>query len=55
MSTRLKAEGVPYEDRIGRLDEVTYPKTGAEVIYATFFVDDQQCAHEEITVRELLV
>jgi hypothetical protein len=35
---RLKAEGVPYEDRIGQLDEVTYPKPGAEFIYATFRV-----------------
>jgi superfamily II RNA helicase len=35
---RLKAEGVPYEDRIGRLDEITYPKPGAEFIYATFRV-----------------
>jgi len=35
---RLKAEGVPYEDRIARLDEVTYPKPEAEFIYATFRV-----------------
>jgi superfamily II DNA/RNA helicase len=35
---QLKAEGVPYEDRIGQLDEVTYPKPGAEFIYATFRV-----------------
>jgi len=33
---RLKAEGVPYEDRISQLDEVTHPKPDAEFIYATF-------------------
>jgi hypothetical protein len=33
---RLKAEGVDYEDRMRRLDEVEYPKPGAEFIYATF-------------------
>jgi superfamily II DNA/RNA helicase len=33
---RLKAEGVPYEDRIARLEDVTYPKPNAEFIYATF-------------------
>jgi hypothetical protein len=35
---QLKAEGVPYEDRIRQLDEVTHPKPGAEFIYATFRV-----------------
>jgi len=33
---RLKAEGVPYEERIQRLDEVTHPKPAAEFIYASF-------------------
>jgi len=33
---RLKAEGVPYEERLEKLDEVTWPKPGAEFIYATF-------------------
>jgi superfamily II RNA helicase len=33
---RLKAEGVPYEDRIARLEDVTHPKPNAEFIYATF-------------------
>jgi len=33
---RLKAEGVPYEDRISKLDDVSYPKPGAEFIYTTF-------------------
>jgi superfamily II RNA helicase len=33
---RLKAEGVPYEDRLERLDEVTHPKPEAEFIHASF-------------------
>jgi hypothetical protein len=33
---RLKAEGVPYEERIAKLDEVTHPKPLAEFVYATF-------------------
>jgi superfamily II RNA helicase len=33
---RLKAEGVPYEERLRRLDEVTHPKPDAEFIYAAF-------------------
>ncbi len=33
---RLKAEGVAYEDRIERLEEVTHPKPNAEFIYETF-------------------
>jgi hypothetical protein len=32
----LKAEGVPYEERMAKLEEVTWPKPNAEVIYATF-------------------
>ncbi len=38
---RLKAEGVPYEERMRQLEEVTHPKPGADFIYATFniFVD----------------
>jgi superfamily II RNA helicase len=32
----LKAQGVPYEDRIRELDEVTWPKPMAEFIYASF-------------------
>jgi superfamily II RNA helicase len=32
----LKAAGVPYEDRIRELDEVTYPKPSADFIHATF-------------------
>ncbi len=33
---RLKAEGVPYEERMERLDEVTHPKPNADFIYSTF-------------------
>jgi superfamily II DNA/RNA helicase len=35
---QLKAEGVPYEDRIRQLEDVTHPKPGAEFIYATFHI-----------------
>jgi superfamily II RNA helicase len=33
---RLKAEGVPYEERIERLDHITWPKPLAELIEACF-------------------
>ncbi len=33
---RLKAEGVPYEERLAKLDEVTHPKPLADFVYATF-------------------
>jgi len=33
---RLKAEGVPYEDRIARLEEVSHPRPEAEFIRASF-------------------
>ncbi|TDJ02956.1 MAG: DUF3516 domain-containing protein [Deltaproteobacteria bacterium] len=33
---KLKAEGVPYEERMRQLDDVTHPKPGAEFIYASF-------------------
>jgi hypothetical protein len=33
---KMKAEGIPYEERMERLEEVTHPKPGAEFIYATF-------------------
>ena len=32
----LKAEGVPYDERIAALDEITYPKPHADWIYASF-------------------
>jgi len=33
---RLKAEGIPYEERMERLEGVTYPKPNADFIYQTF-------------------
>jgi hypothetical protein len=33
---KLKSEGVPYEERMKQLEDVTYPKPSAEFIYATF-------------------
>ena len=36
LMAELKAEGVPFEERIRRVDEVTYPKPNAELIYTTF-------------------
>ncbi len=33
---RLKAERVPYEERMARLEKVTHPKPNAEFIYASF-------------------
>ncbi len=33
---RLKAEGVEYDERMERLEEVTYPKPNAEAIYTAF-------------------
>ncbi len=35
---KLKAEGVPYEERMERLEEVTYPKPIKDFIYQTFEV-----------------
>jgi superfamily II RNA helicase len=57
---RLKAEGVPYEDRMQRLEEVTHPKPGAEFIYTTFhsfcethpWVGDQNI-HPKSIAREM--
>jgi superfamily II DNA/RNA helicase len=34
--SRLKAEGVPYEERMRRLDEVTHPQPAAEFIHIAF-------------------
>jgi len=33
---RMKAEGIPYEERMELLEEVTYPKPRGEWIYATY-------------------
>ena len=49
---RLRAEGVPYEERREKLEEVTWPKPNAEFLYATF--DDFRAEHPWIlaeTVR----
>jgi hypothetical protein len=46
---KLKAEGVPYEERIAKLDEVTHPKPLADFLYATFaiFAEKHPWAAEE--------
>jgi superfamily II RNA helicase len=36
LMAKLKDEGVEYDDRIARLEEVEWPKPGKEFIYATF-------------------
>lgn len=36
LAARLKAEGVPYEERIGRLDAVSWDKPIEEFLHATF-------------------
>lgn len=36
LMARLKNEGVEYDDRIARLEEVEWPKPGKEFIYSTF-------------------
>ena len=36
LMAKLKNEGVEYDDRIARLEEVEWPKPGKEFIYATF-------------------
>jgi superfamily II RNA helicase len=33
---RMKAEGIEYDERMARLEEVEYPKPNAEFVYATF-------------------
>ena len=45
---RLKAERVPYEERISRLEEVSWPKPEAEFIYRTFRISSftHGCASE---------
>ncbi len=39
----MKAEGVPYEERIARLEELEYPKPCRDFIYSTF--NEFQAAH----------
>jgi hypothetical protein len=42
MIAQLKAEGVPYEERIEKIQDVTWPKPNAEFLYATYslFAED---------------
>ncbi len=35
---RLKAEGVPFHERVRRLEAVTYPKPNAKFVYASFTI-----------------
>jgi hypothetical protein len=36
LMAQLKADGVPYEERIEKLDQVSWPKPNADFIYTTF-------------------
>jgi hypothetical protein len=38
LMARLKAQRVPFEERIAKLDEITYPKPDAEFVYEAFRV-----------------
>ncbi len=52
----LKAEGVPYEERMEHLEQVTYPKPRGEWIYATFdaFAEDHPwVGHEAIRPKSV--
>jgi len=58
---RLKAEGVPYEERIERLAEVTWPRPDAEFIQATYeiFAENHpwvgsQSIHPKSIAREMV-
>ncbi len=42
LMARLKAERVPYEERLAKLDEVSWPKPDAEFIYATFRIFEEK-------------
>jgi len=46
----LKAAGVPYEERLRELEEVTWPKPKADFLYATFhaFAEHHPWASEEL-------
>jgi superfamily II RNA helicase len=39
---RLKAEGVPYEERMAKLEDVSWPRPNAELVYATFHLFAEQ-------------
>jgi hypothetical protein len=46
---QLKAEGVPYEERMQQLEQVSHPKPDADLVYATFqaFADQHPWVREE--------
>lgn len=52
LSAKLKAERVPFEERVEKLDAVTHPKPDARFLYATFriFADQHPWVSEE-TIR----
>ncbi len=53
---RLKAEGVPYEERIALVDDVSYPKPNAEFAYQTFEIFAEKhpwVAHESIRPKSV--
>jgi hypothetical protein len=41
LMAKMKAERVPYEERMEKLKEVTYPQPCAEFLYAAFSVFSQ--------------
>jgi hypothetical protein len=41
LMTKLKAQRIPYEERIDKLDQVTHPKPDADFIYAAFRIFEQ--------------
>ena len=49
LMAEMKRDGVEYEERIERLDEVSWPKPGEDFIYSTFnaFIDKQQWVGED--------
>ena len=49
LMAQLKADGLPFEERIEKLDQVSWPKPNAEFIYATFnrFADEHPWVGEE--------
>jgi len=53
---QLKAEGIPYEDRMRRLEEVTYPKPLAEFLDQTFDLFAERhpwVSHEQIRPKAI--
>jgi len=61
MMAQMKRDGVEYEERIERLEEVSWPKPGADFIYSTFntFIERHKWVGEDgikpkCIVREML-